>query len=257
LQHGCVTPGAPPLITDYALLDGEQALQIYRAAGMGVAQPSLVGVARLGGLRIAERGKGAIGLCGTHLTPVPMLLATARALQARFPGRHVVVRPHPRQFGHWRFRLGLAGMPVSDSRRVTAADFLAQTDVVIAGSSSILMEAAVLGAAAVYCRQLDARQATGLRNETALDTAKLDYSDFYGFVAAGLCVVAHDFASLPDVVAGVEPGAAATRVATRRFCDTIGGPYEGRSHELALECVRKAANRETLPLHWGNIPASE
>jgi hypothetical protein len=250
LQHGCVTPAAPALATDYALLDGEQALEVYRAAGLGCAQASLVGVARLGGAPRAARSEGAIGVCGTHLTPVPLLLAAARLLQARFAARRIVVRPHPAQLRHWRFRLGRAGVAVSDSRRVTAAQFLERTAVAVAGSSSILMEAAVLGAAAVYCRQLDARPTRALRNETALDTGRIDYEDYYGFIGAGLCETVADGSALVEAVARVLSGPQPDRARARRYCDTIGGPFDGREHELALECIRRAARREPLPLRW-------
>ncbi len=255
LQHGCLTPASPPVVADYALLDGEHTRSVCRIEQPARTCVSLVGLARLcGGLpRPAHRARRRIAVCTGHLASLRVVLETLAAVAAGAPDAEVIVRLHPRQHRRWRVRRRFRGWTLSDAVAQPAVAFLPSVDAVVSGSSSILLEAALLGAAPLLYRPLDAQSSRSPRLEVAFDRARVDPADYYGFVANGLCPTAATPGELRDWLHRTPP----PRVeALRHYCDTLGGPYDGRSDELALECIRRAARREPLPLRWDSAAAA-
>ncbi|HWP94748.1 MAG TPA: hypothetical protein VNL72_03330 [Gammaproteobacteria bacterium] len=252
IQHGCVSPSFPPLAMDYALLDGRYSFDVYAAKGLGHTRVSLIGIPRLSGARVRQAAPlgGPIGICTNELTPVETVLETIHWLRAHFPERRLVLRLHPRQFARQALRRRFEGLvELSDSRREEPEDFLAAMDVIVAGSSTILLEAALLGVLPLYLRWFDVYTNFRVRDVIGLDDSRADFDDYYGFIARGVCLGVRDFGELERALTN-DTDRNRLRASAKHFCDTVNTPHDFRSAELALRCIALAGDRRELPFRW-------
>jgi hypothetical protein len=214
VQHASVTERFPPLSFDHALLDGEDALRKYASAGVTDCTTWLVGMSKLDGRRLAinsRPGVRTVGICTNFHDPVERVEELCRVILSSFPGIQIILRARPSGPGQeW--------VDLADNLRIERSrieiepvtDFLQRTDVLIAGESAVLLEAAVLDVAPLY----------------------YDFSgrrlDWYGYVSPPEAVaILHEWRR-------ARPSA---RSLASYFCETIGTGFEGRSGELAASVI--------------------
>ena len=188
VQHASVSHIFPPLDFDVAFLDGQVSMDIYK---------------RIAGQSKKAFAAGQICLCGTqkqvvgyegYTTSDVMGIATssltdldvAQDLIAELckDGWQILLRSHPTEspdrldvYRHWA-----SVMPLVQYQQGTMPlhHFLVEVGMVMAGDSSILLEAAVAGRGSVYVRSLSGR---GL-------------NDYYGFVQNGIALSLESSADL-------------------------------------------------------------
>ncbi len=236
VQHASVNSDFPPLFFDYALLEGEDALISYTEAGSTDTKVYLVGIPKFDAFYHAiNRSKKiqAIGICTNDFDGFNNVESLCIAIRKRLPELSLFLRSHPsdRRMAEWMLLADRV-----DARRSNPIDemsykFLSQIDLVIAGESNILLEAAILN----VCPE-------------NYDFEMLNI-DNYGFLRNGLIDKRHTnpdeliktlnnkIASRPDV-----------RHRTKFWCETVNTKYDGRSADLASTLITSIAAGEKIDM---------
>jgi hypothetical protein len=242
LQHASVSPIFPALRVNYAFLDGQCALDIYRQCepnqpntNRNAPLPKVI----LSGQKkhIKRSGKSESTLIGVALNVLDDAeagIAFINALQDE--GLGVRLRWHPGQAitNINQFRAAFASrerVSLSDPKRESISDFMAEIGWLIAGNSSIHLEAAIAGVMPIY-----------------YELSPPNHSDYYGYVKHGLTQKA---ASVPEVLKIIEktqdnhtPNAGAVRY----YSDTYLTEWDGREGELVAGCLKALAVDDELPV---------
>jgi hypothetical protein len=224
LQHASVPAQMPPLAFDVALLEGEDAVVKYSAAGSSSATVYLVGMAK-SDLYInrtkVRNGVSAVGVCTNNLDPIDRARELCVAIRKAFPDISLLLRPHPtdRRTADWQRLAEETEFDFSDARQVHPFQFLSSIDVLIAGDSNIHLEAALMDVLPIY--------------HDFSGTAE----DWYGFLRNGLV----EYAKTPDRVCEIiqreRMKRSPVRERAKRYCVTVGTTYQGRSAELAANVI--------------------
>jgi hypothetical protein len=248
VQHAAVTAKFPPLAFDFALLDGSDALEKYAAAGPSRSRVFLIGITKFDhhavrrALETADSRQRAVGICCNLLDPIPRVQELVESIVSRLPAHQVYLRPHPATPAAARTALqaiaSADGAKYSDSTRESAQEFLLQVGIVLAGDSSVLLEAALLAGVPIW-----------------YDFAG-EGRDQYGFRAKGLVRHAHTPGDAVRLVETAHDVAALTRERAAYFSATVGTEFEGRSAELAASVIASvAANGEPDLSDWVVMPS--
>ena len=148
LQHGAGSTRNPPLAFDYALLDGRDSLGKFEEAGPAGTKVFLIGKPRSDAnhQEINNSGKvERIGICTNFVDPLPRVEELCGRLRQDFGMMEFTIRPHPRdQRGVWGDIAHRYSMTLSDPRVESPFEFLKSMDAIIAGDSSIHVEAALM-----------------------------------------------------------------------------------------------------------------
>ncbi len=219
LQHGAGSTRNPPLAFDFALLDGRDSLEKFQAAGPSQTRVFLVGKPKSDESFSQINGRSrarSIGICTNYGDPLPRLEELCRGLRRRFPELSFRIRPHPRDRRPlWRDLSQRLDMPLSDAGEESSFEFLQAVDVVIAGDSSIHVEAALMNVHPLF----------------------FDYSregtDTHDFQEVGLVEILSEVEDICERVRRLTEEKPDVRRKARRFVATVGSSYDGRSGELA------------------------
>ncbi|MBX3054993.1 MAG: hypothetical protein KF770_00845 [Anaerolineae bacterium] len=245
LQHASVSERFPPLAFDFALLDGFDAAQKYAACGPSATQVFLVGLPRFdayAGQTNRRRQAAVAGICVNPQNGLAEVAALAETLVQNLPGLQFILRPHPGDTRRkmWQNLAQQVGWECSDGRTEPAFHFLSRMDVVLAGDSNILLEAALMNVYPIYYDFLG---------------QKLDY---YGFHRNGLAAY---YDSPQAVVVALQELATCkpdVRERTKRYCASVHTAYDGRSAELAAALINQIIAGESLTGgDWQRAPEIE
>lgn len=247
-QHASVTEKFPPLGADYALLDGCDAASKYASAGPSRTTAYLIGMPRYDGSPAAAigdtgsdsgqraGGQKRLGVCTSIADEPDRIEAMTRAVVAAGLGVAITLRPHPRTAPPVLDRLmrlidelGLRRSPQTE----TAFEFLAGQDAIIAGASSILLEAALAGVTPI-CYELNPA-----------------HTDWYGFVRSGLCRSFAEPAPLVEFLRNDEAYRHVDEARAIDFCETVGTRWHGKSAQLAAGVIAAVARgQQPDPAVW-------
>lgn len=243
VQHAPVTKRFPALSMDYALLEGRKSLEIYSAIGPSTARVFLVGMPRFDQFvdrRNQNTQARTIGLCVALLDEFEALNVLVCHLVQACPDQQFVVRLHPRSaeqsIERWRAICEELKLDYSDSRSEHPFEFLARVDVVIAGGSGIILEAA-------------------LANVTPIMVAlNPDRPDWYGFAADGLCPLFSNPEEVSDMLSELRQYRPSVIAKARPYCATLDTPYDGKSAELVAQLIQEIADRSGPDLgNWQQV----
>ena len=240
-QHASVSPLFPALRVNVALLDGASALDTYRRCATN-RPPGLCDAPRpcvfLTGQKkpLPARASGpGIGIAVNTLDDT----STVRVLLESLRGRPVILRWHPRQaveqVADFKRILTDTGGAFSDPAEQTVGDFLAGLRVLVAGDSSIHLEAALAGVRPLY-----------------FPITPIDSDDYYGYAAAG---VADRARTLDELIAWLDeqpprPDADGDSP-VRHYSHTFGTEWAGREGELAAEILQAIPDADRYPDFFG------
>lgn len=237
VQHASISPYMPPLEFDLSLLEGNDALEKYKAKGIeGLAK--LVGMPRFDSYinRRRQTKKKVINIVGIAYNTVDSLervLELCQALRQEVPGLHLLVRPHPKD--QRKINIPVAdGTPIftlSDSKTGSPFDFILQCDFLIAGDTSIHLEASMLDIESIYFN-------------LGAEGAKLN--DLYGYIQNGLVMKGKN---LMEVVNFIKRGGAGfnRQVDASYYNAAIGSSFEGQSGKEALKEIESfLISKQTL-----------
>lgn len=245
LQHASVSERFPPLAFDFALLDGFDAAQKYAACGPSATQVFLVGLPRFDAYatKINRRSRAAMaGICVNPQNGLAEVAALAETLVQNPPGLQFVLRPHPSDTRRdmWQKLAQRVGWEYSDGRTEPAFQFLSRMDVVLAGDSNILLEAALMNVYPIYYDFLG---------------QKLDY---YGFHQNGLAAYCDEPQAVAAALRELATRKPDVRERTKRYCASVHTAYDGRSAELAAALIHQIIAGESLISgDWQRAPEIE
>lgn len=228
IQHASVSTAFPALLFDYAFLDGPAAADIYQQCSEN--RPATL--KRQVKTRIIYSGQkksltrrsaptcDRVGIAVNKLDDMDSVIRLTQLLKKQ--GVNLVIRWHPRQSQHDIRRLQRqAGenskLSLSNPEHESINDFLNNVGWLVAGNSSIHLEAAIKGVAPIY-----------------FEFSRTDISDYYGYARRGL---AKWVKSEEELIALLVSDAApeVNEEAVRFYSSTFGTEWEGREGELVAK----------------------
>lgn len=223
IQHAAVTNKFPPLQFDLSLLEGKDSLRKYKEAGQIDGNIHLVGMPKFDDYRqwinnnkIIE----SIGFAFNVHDDIKGYFSLALKIRTLLPSLKFKVRFHP------SMKSEDYNIPdffcVSDVRRESSFEFLKDLDCLIAGNSSIHLEAILLN---VYSISVIFD-----RNGQELD--------YYGFIEYGLVDVYTHNEFLNNFLNLVKQRPQ-IRSRAKYYVETIDTDFDGRSQELVVNILKK------------------
>lgn len=222
IQHASVTKLFPPLSFDLNLLEGEDSLEKYRECGEIEGKTRLIGMPRFDNymhhLRSKKRNIESIGVAFNMIDNLDSLHKLLVYLIEN-TNYKITYRPHPREARDLSVLNHLTALKKSSSEE-NAFDFLKNQDVLIAGSSSILLEACLLNVIPIYYR------------------FESDFDDVYSFVKKGL---AHPLDKITDLQMVINNYSEQINVRSRAkyYNATVDTNDDGKSSILALQFIKQ------------------
>ena len=242
LQHASVSNLFPALRVDFAFLDGQCALDIYRECEHNcrpidaeAPKPKILLTGQKKPLtRPKTSGREVIGVALNSLDKVDAAIEFVNDLADA--GYAIRVRWHPGQKDRdiKSYKEAFAGYPrvsLSNPKAESVADFMANIGWLIAGNSSIHLEAALSGVLPIY-----------------YELIPTDNPDYYGYVKHGLAKLARTSADILWWVENTERYKGPKPEAVRYYSATYLTEWEGREGELVAECLSRISKGEALPV---------
>ena len=242
LQHASVSSLFPALRVDYAFLDGRYALDIYReceknqpANNRNVPMPK---VFLTGQKKSLERRKGheAEGI-GIALNPLDDTEAAIQFVKELLgASQQIFVRWHPGQPAYeiQQYQKVFGGCPqvtLSNPRSETVSAYLKNICWLVAGNSSIHLEAALAGVTPIY-----------------FEISPPDHPDYYGYVRHGLARKANTAADIVELIGARIKSEGPDIAALRYYSATYLTEWEGREGELVANCLMRLSEGEKPPI---------
>jgi hypothetical protein len=232
IQHASVTEAFPPLEVTYALLEGEDAKEKYIIAGSDPSKIELIGIPKLDSAfhKINNNTNiQTIGIAANGLEPKQLVFDLILFLAKNYPSVKLVYRPHRMQYFDSQNKKDLNDMfakfplnvLVSNPFEEAPIDYLSRIDCLIAGDSSIHLEAVLLNVTSIYFSK------------------NSDYYDYYGYVKNKLIDKADTLEDIKVIIDNIKDKRPAVQYKATRYCNTIGTDYQGKSTELAIALLEK------------------
>ncbi len=229
IQHASVTDKFPPLNFDFALLEGEDALQKYGKRGAGKTRVFLIGMPKADAYEKFVNASSSLthlGICTNMLDDEDSVFTLCKKIRYCLKDLDIILRPHPsdkRRFGAWKRIAKDCGLRYSDPVTESAFSFLVKIDAVIAGESNIHLEAALLN---VYPLYFD------FNGESR---------DWYGFLDSGVIEYCSEAEDLFHKISHLMLNKPSVRGRCRPYCETVGTAYDWHSGLLAKTLIEAIA----------------
>lgn len=240
IQHASVSPLFPALMFDYALLDGTDALEAYeRPDHPSSTKVFLVGMPKFdryfSQINRNDRVES-MGICVNMLDQEGAVRALVDQLRSAFPQMAIHLRPHPREnrMAMWQDLADTFDLSISDATTEDSFALLAKVDVVLAGHSSIHVEAVMLNVYSIF-----------------YDFQPNSTYTAYSFVEKGLSRAADTPDAVCDAIRQLKTAKPRIRDKANPYCATIGTRYDGLSSKLAANIINTiASGREVSLSEW-------
>lgn len=251
LQHASVSNLFPALRVDYAFLDGQCALETYRACESN--QPdtkckSPLPAVILSGQKktLTRESKGSLKVVGLALNALDDVSAAIYLVdQLTNAGHEVCVRWHP---GQARTAAQVIQISVGSKEKVSLSDpkaepvgiFLDKVSWLIAGNSSIHLEAALAGVLPIY-----------------FELTPPDNLDYYGYAKHGLAKYAESAGDILKLITVTQQCHQPDVDAVRYYSATYFSEWDGKEGELVAECLVRISKGEELPVKALDLKPTE
>ncbi|MDO6759748.1 hypothetical protein Q4566_06005 [Tamlana sp. 2_MG-2023] len=150
IQHASVTNNFPPLEFIYALLEGDDALNKYKACGEVKSEVYLVGMPKFDSYANCVNTNDKLEILGVAYNLIDDLEFISKflvQLMAENPNLTVVARAHP---ADQRVLPIISGVEISNPKEESAFEFLNRIDGLVASDSSIHLEAVLVNVYPCY-----------------------------------------------------------------------------------------------------------
>jgi len=227
VQHATIAKEMPPLEYDLSLLEGADAFDKYSLKGIK-GQVQLIGIPRFDAYVSRRRAEYAetltcIGIAFNTVDSFVKVIQIVKAIKDSRPDIQIILRGHPKD--RRDFESGLVEImhlvTFSDSRTESPFDFILRCDLLIAGDSSIHLEAKMLNVESVFY-------------DLASDGSTIH--DLYGYRKNNLI---KSTTSLPELIEFIHEPAFEQGVSTKYYNDALGTAHEGRSSAYAIESINQ------------------
>ena len=225
MQHASVTDNFPPLINYHtALLEGEDALDKYQKNGSKNLKIYLIGMPKFDyyyGILNKKSTVENIGICTNGMDDIDRFEKLINKISLLNDAKNIYLRPHPsdRRFEEWSKISKKYNIKFSNVRVVNSFDFIGKVDLVIAGDSNILLEAALMNVSCIYFDSFNSNH------------------DWYGFKKNGLVDYFNNIDLLLIRVGELIIEKKTTRNIAKKYIETVNTSFEGRSSQLAANIL--------------------
>jgi hypothetical protein len=230
LQHASVTDVFPPLRNSHALLYGQYSEDIYTSIGSIQSKIIQVGNHKFDPYKECIENKkhtGKIGVAFNTLDNLESVLSLCRYLTEHFNPEQIILRAHPLERRKYEINVDR-----SFAKTENSIDFLKCIDVLIAGNSSILLEAASMN---VYPLQV------------YFGEIPKEMMDYYGFIKTGVAKEIRDWNQLkPEIITIFNKTQFDCRKRTRLYDASVGEPYELDVQNHIVSVVNKILETERI-----------
>lgn len=231
MQHASVTDRFPALRVSYAFLDGRAALETYKKCEANqpktrrcapVPEVFLTGQKKL--LGTSNKKGSRVGIATNALDDLDGVIELVLAIAGS--GREVSLRWHPgesaRSISRYKAALQFEDSVIlSDPRKEEVGGFLDGLYCLIAGNSSIHLEAALLRRQTIY-----------------YETGGIGLSDYYGYVRNGLAIQARTISEVVRTVRDIADRETEPDIdAVRYYSATYQTEWEGREGTLVAKTL--------------------
>ncbi len=222
IQHASVHRFFPPLIFDLNLLEGQDTKDKYLAIGPITGKVEFVGMQKFDAY-IDKRNTATqvkrIGICTNRMDEPKAVAQFVDALVDRFPKLQFTLRPHPADDRMFPIKRKVQR---SNGKEETAFEFLLNQDLIIAGNTSIHLEATLMNLVSLYYEYTP--------QEKTL-------SDIYGYCKNGLTTHYPTIESLSKQIEK-EAQNKTNVVGNATYYNALAGTKdEGKSTILAMEYI--------------------
>ena len=242
IQHAAISNTLPPLMFDYAFLEGSNSLKQCLKNGETNTEIYVSGIPRMDFTAKNSRTRKTIERLGVAVSFFDDLLTAkelCQRLKSRFLDKRLILRPHPglgQHFDNLRTFCCDLGIEFSDPEKESATDYLCRLDVLIAGESNIHLEATLQNILSLYFPLGGERR------------------DHYGFLDSKMV---HECKTVDQVVAQIDQAEGAypnVRSRAQGFCATVNTRWDGHSTELIAETLTniffKENDKRDLEKQW-------
>lgn len=241
LQHASVTDIFPALRVTYAFLDGSCAMDIYKQcevnqfeSNSSAAKPKILLTGQKKPIYRSKDIKKRVGIALNALDDFEKVIKAVSDIIN--PTAKVTIRWHPTQpksdidklsnhfFNDDRVQF-------SDPIKEPVGSFLMNVSYLVAGNSSIHLEAALADVLTIY-----------------YEFTKLDNPDYYGYVKNGLAQQAHSISEVKTIIQHNLPKTRNYEEAVKYYSATYSTVWEGREGELVAKCLEAILENDELPV---------
>lgn len=238
LQHASVSKFFPALQVNYAFLDGNYALDTYRQCEKNMPNTTrdvLVPKVFLSGqkkpiLKNIKQEVESIGVALNSLDDIDVAVSFIRQLSD--VGYNVVVRWHPGQTERDVKKIRSLSeadslITFSEPRQESVSDFLFRIKWLLAGNSSIHLEAALASVPSIYYEFIPSSN-----------------PDYYGYVRNGVAVEANSIEQVLDFLRRNTIMTSQSRDFVRYYSSTYQTKWEGKEGKLVADILESISNGE-------------
>ncbi len=223
-QHASVSPAFPKLLPDVAIVEGQQAVDIYRKIGNLSKQLYMAGIPRLDGViglkKQLNTQKITVGFCLKPHYSDDLIEEYLNAILAVDNVKKVILRPHPGNGEKFYKRLKSYKVEISNARKERPHDFIKKLDLLISGESSIILESSLMKVKTIY-----------------IDDKVAQY-DLYGFVKNGIATAVHSMAELKKELQQIDFQKVEEQFSNcKYYCSTVNTEFENSSKELIMKIL--------------------
>lgn len=252
LQHASVSGFFPALRVDYAFLDGQCALETYQACESNQPDtnrnplpfPTVILSGQKKTLSRKTKGSSAVvGFALNALDNVPEAIRLAGQLTSA--GYEVCVRWHPGQTRTAARAIqdslgSKENISFSDPSAESVGTFLDKVSWLIAGNSSIHLEAALAGVLPIY-----------------FELMPPDNPDYYGYAKHGLAKHVESVNGIIKLLTVTQQCHQPDADAVRYYSATYFSEWDGKEGELVAECLVRISKGEEIPVKAFDLNPTE
>jgi hypothetical protein len=228
IQHASVTPYFPPLDFDLNLLEGQATLDQYASNGPVSGESKFVGMPKFDPYTNCRNTSGKvknIGVCSNMMDETKVVEAFLSFLSQALPEVTLTFRPHPADPTNFKIPKDIK----RSTKEEPVFDFLQNQDLIIAGNTSIHLEAVLLNVVSIYYEYTP---------------FKADIRDMYRYCKNELAYHALDFEQLLEVIKKEQTQKnTAIYKKAEYYNSVVGTEHEGKSGALAVQYINEFMNK--------------
>jgi hypothetical protein len=230
IQHASISDFMPPLDFDLSLLEGQDAWDKYKKLGKIQGEVRLIGMPKFDSFmrhRNTSKTVQNIGICSNLFDNQAGITRQIKTIQSKFPTKKITFRPHPADKRHFE----IPDSVVISTKSEGIFDFLKRQDLLIAGSSSVHLEAVLLNVSSIYFE---------------VSPMQKNMQDAYGYVKNGLIEQANDLEDLVDKIEREIKNRQPVFQKAQYYNALVGTESEGKSGALAGRYIREFLDKKWL-----------
>lgn len=231
VSHACASDYFPKFSETKVLIYGQDTREKYIKAGIDAEKLVEVGMPKADNWVDKVNDKTnveTIGYAINGLEDMTEIVKEITSLRETFPHLSVIFRPHPMLYYRAYYKklipivdtlTALGNVKISNPRQESPFAFITEIDLLIAGESSIHLEAIMLNVYSIYYDN------------------KKKFVDHYGFLEKGLIPKTQNFNEVINIIKSVEKVRPYIRNKAQYYITTINTPNDGKATQLAVKAI--------------------